>query len=126
MHPGNTSIVAADSMPAVTTASSLELAVQHQFKEATLSLWIDDQLALTRPLHGGSQIRLVVFKSIHGHASETVQLPPGTHVLRLRALSSDQSVDLSKTISATFVSGDDKTLHVSFDKHNTKMQLSLD
>jgi len=32
--------------------ASLELAVQHQFRQATLSLWIDNKLALTRPLHG--------------------------------------------------------------------------
>ena len=112
--------------PPKPAASSLELAVQHQFREATLSLWVDDTLALTRPLRGGSQKHLAVFKSVRGNASETVQLRAGPHTLRLRAQSADQSVDLSKTISAEFANGDDKTLHVTFDKHNTTMQLSLD
>jgi serine/threonine protein kinase len=117
------SILAAQSpKPA---AFSLELAVQHQFKEATLSLWVDDALALTRPLHGGSQKHLVVFKRVQGNATETLQLAAGRHSLRLRAQSADQSVDLSKTISVDFANGDDKTLHVTFDKHNTTMQLSL-
>ena len=114
------------SQPPKPAASSLELAVQHQFREATLSLWVDETLALTRPLRGGSQKHLAVFKSVHGNASETVQLRAGPHTLRLRAQSADQSVDLSKTISAEFANGDDKTLHVTFDKHNTTMQLSLD
>jgi protein kinase-like protein len=114
------------SQPPKPAASSLELAVQHQFREATLSLWVDDTLALTRPLRGGSQKHLAVFKSVHGNASETVQLRAGPHTLRLRAQSADQSVDLSKTISAEFANGDDKTLHVTFDKHNTTMQLSLE
>jgi hypothetical protein len=107
-------------------AASLELAVQHQFREATLSLWVDNTLALTRPLRGGSQKHLVVFKSVHGNASETLQLTAGPHTLRLRAQSADQSVDLSKTIAAEFANGDDKTLHVTFDKRNTTMQLSLE
>jgi len=124
-HPPSNSIVAEESKVTAPPPSSLELAVQHQFKEATLSLWIDDKLALTRSLRGGSQTRLVVFKSVHGNASETLQLPAGDHVIRLRAQSADQSVDLSRTISANFVGGDDKTLHVTFDKHNTTMQLSL-
>jgi hypothetical protein len=114
------------SPPPVPAASSLELAVQHQFREATLSLWVDDTLALTRPLRGGSQKHLVVFTSVHGNASETLQLTAGPHTLRLRAQSADQSVDLSKTISAEFANGDDKTLHVTFDKHNTTMLVSLE
>jgi hypothetical protein len=114
------------SAPPVPAASFLELAVQHQFREATLSLWVDDTLALTRPLRGGSQKHLVVFTSVHGNASETLQLTAGPHTLRLRAQSADQSVDLSKTISAEFANGDDKTLHVTFDKHNTTMQVSLE
>jgi hypothetical protein len=114
------------SLPPEAAASSLELAVQHQFREATLSLWVDDTLALTRPLRGGSQKHLVVFTSVHGNASETLRLKAGSHTLRLRAQSADQSVDLSKTISAEFVNGDDKTLHVTFDKHNTTMQVSLE
>jgi hypothetical protein len=118
--------VAAESKAKLASTSSLELAIQHQFKDATLSLWIDNNLALTRSLRGGSQKRLVVFKSVHGNASETLQLPAGAHVLRLRALSADQSVDLSKTISVNFAMGDDKILHVTFDKHNTNMQLRLE
>jgi serine/threonine-protein kinase len=114
------------SQPSKPAASSLELAVQHQFREATLSLWVDDTLALIRPLRGGSQKHLVVFKSVHGNASETLQLTAGPHTLRLRAQSADQSVDLSRTIAAKFANGDDKTLHVTFDKHNTTMQLSLE
>jgi hypothetical protein len=114
------------SPPPVPAASSLELAVQHQFREATLSLWVDDTLALTRPLRGGSQKHLVVFTSVHGNASETLQLTAGPHTLRLRAQSADQSVDLSRTISAEFANGDDKTLHVTFDRHNTTMQVSLE
>ena len=105
-------------------ASNLDLAVQHQFKDATLFVWIDDRLALTRPLHGGNQKRMVVFNGVRGVDSETLKIPAGRHALRVRALSSDETIDLSKTISAEFVGGGEKSLQVTFDKHNTAMHLS--
>lgn len=119
-HTAGTSQAKAVIVPTAT----LELAVQHQFKEATLSIWIDDQLAITRPLHGGTQKRLVVFNGIRGVGSESIQVPAGKHTLRLRAQTSDQSIDLSKTVSAEFVGGAVKNLQVTFDRHNTAMRLS--
>jgi serine/threonine-protein kinase len=104
--------------------SNLDLAVQHQFKDATLFVWIDDQLTLTRPLHGGNQKRMVVFNGIRGVDSETLKIPAGKHVVRVRALSSDETIDLSKTISSEFIAGGEKSLQVTFDKHNTGMHLS--
>src|ERR1700722_7329230 len=110
--------------PAAVPASTLELAVEHQFKEATLFVWGDNELLLTRPFPGGSQKKLVVFKGIHGLETESLKLPSGTHQLHFRAQSADQTVDLSKTISADFAPGDDKTLQITFDKHNAEMHLT--
>jgi len=107
----------------VVPLSNLDVAVQHQFKDATLFVWVDDQLALTRPLHGGIQKKLVVFNGIRGVDSETLKIPAGKHALRVRALSADQSIDLSKTVSAEFIGGGEKSLQVTFDKHNTAMHL---
>jgi serine/threonine-protein kinase len=104
--------------------ATLDLTVQHQFKDATLSVWIDDKLALTRPLHGGTQKRLVVFNGVRGIESETLQVPAGNHVLRLQAASTDQTINLAKTTSAKFMGGDQKILHITFDKHNTIMRLN--
>ena len=105
----------------VVPLSTVELTVRHQFKDATLSLWVDGKLALTRELHGGVQKRLVVFGKVRGSESETLQVPAGKHILRFRAQTADQTVDLSKTISADLVGGGDKTLAISFEKHNTSM-----
>lgn len=104
--------------------STLDLAVQHQFKDATLFVWVDDKLTLTRPLHGATQKRLVVFNGLHGVESETLKIPAGKHVLRVRAVSSDETIDLSRTASAQFIGGASKSLQVTIDKHNTVMRLS--
>jgi serine/threonine-protein kinase len=103
----------------VVSLSTVELVVRHQFKEATLSVWVDDTLALTRPLHGGTQKRMVVFNDVRGTESETLKVPAGKHTLRFQTQTSDHSFDLSKTITGEFLGGDDRTLQISFDRHNS-------
>jgi len=108
----------------VVPSSTLEMAVQHQFKDATLYVWVDGKLVLTRPLHGTMQKKLVVFSGTRGVDSETLKVPAGKHELRVRALSADQTIDLSRTVSAEFVGGGEKSLQVTFDKRNTAMRLA--
>jgi eukaryotic-like serine/threonine-protein kinase len=108
----------------VVPLSTLDLAVQHQFKDATLYVWVDDKLVLTRPLHGATEKKLVVFSGVRGVDSETLNIPAGKHVLRLRTLSADHAIDLSRTISADFIGGGDKSLQVTFDKRNSGMHLA--
>ena len=108
----------------VVPSSTIDLAVQHQFKDATLYVWVDDKLTLTLPLHGAAQKKLVVFNGIRGVESKTLKVPAGKRILRFRAVSTDQTVDLSKTLSAEFVGGDTKELQVSFDRHNSAMHLN--
>ncbi len=115
------------SLPAkqvIVPSSALDLSIQHQFKDATLFVWVDDNLELTRPLHGGTQKKLVVFNGIRGVDSESMKIPAGKHVLRFRALSTDHTVDLAKTVSADFVGGDTKSLQITFDKHNAAIHIA--
>jgi eukaryotic-like serine/threonine-protein kinase len=112
------------SKQVVVPNSTVNLAVQHQFKDATLYVWVDGKLVLTRPLHGAVQKKLVVFSGTHGVGSETLTVPAGKHELRVRALTADQTIDLSRTVSAEFAGGGEKSLLVTFDKHNTAMHLA--
>src|SRR5215469_4553297 len=121
-HSG--SAPAAANGEVVIPTATLDIAVQHQFKDATLFVWVDNTLALTRPLHGGMQKKMGLFSGVRGVESDTVKIPAGKHILRLRALSTDRTTDLSKTVNADFVGGGDKSLQVTFDKHNTIMRLS--
>ena len=105
-------------------SATLDVAVQHQFKDATLFIYVDGKLALNRSLHGGVQKKLIVFNGVRGVESESLNVPEGSHVLKVRAVSADQATDLSKTVTAQFVVGDNKTLQISFEKHNTQMKLS--
>jgi hypothetical protein len=84
---------------------------------------VDDKVTLTRPLHGGTQKRLVVFNGVRGMESETLKVPAGKHSMRFQVQTADQTVNLSKMLSADLIGGDDKTLQITFDKHNTVMHL---
>jgi eukaryotic-like serine/threonine-protein kinase len=119
-----TAIAPAKKPETAARSATLDLAVQHQFKDATLFLYVDGSLAITRALHGAVQKKLVVFNGVRGVESETVQVPAGRHVLRIRALSTDQTTDLSKTVTADFLPGDAKSLQVTFEKHNAQMRLT--
>jgi len=124
VQPAETASPAAEPVKQVVVSlSTVELAIRHQFKDATLTVWIDDVLALTRPLHGGTQKHLVVFNGVRGVESETLKVPAGKHTLRLRTRTADQTADLSRTITGEFIGGHEQTLQISFDKHNTYMHL---
>ena len=123
-RPPSRQMVSAKTATSEVPPSNLDLAVQHQFKDATLFVWIDDRLALTRALHGGTQKRMVVFNGIRGVDSETLRVPAGRHALRVRALSADETIDLSKTVTTEFIGGGEKSLQVVIDKHNTVMHLT--
>ncbi len=104
--------------------STLDLAVQHQFKDATLFVWVDDKLVLTRPLHGATQKRLVVFNGLKGVESETLKDPGRKTCAPPASAVTDETIDLSKTVSAEFIGGASKSLQVTLDKHNTVMRVS--
>lgn len=103
--------------------ATLDLGVQHHFKDATLFVYIDGKLSLTRPLHGAMQKKLVFFSGVRGTESDSLEIPAGRHLIRVRALSTDQTTDLSKTASADFLAGDQKSLEVTFEKHNSAIRL---
>ncbi len=124
VSPKNRSVLAVRKQQIVVPLSTIELAVQHQFKDATLFVWVDDKLTITRPLHAAAQKRLIVFSGLKGSAMETLKIPAGKHEIRVRTLSADQTIDLSRTVSGDFVGGGDKSLQVSIEKHNTVMRLS--
>jgi serine/threonine protein kinase len=103
--------------PARVAPASLQIEVEHQFTEATLSIWVDDHLAYTRPLHGTVKKHLVFSRGIQGYRSDAVELAPGKHRVRVRVHSPVKAYDQSKTVAGNFVSGHETVLRINFAKH---------
>ena len=101
----------------------LEIEVDHNFPEATLSIWVDDHLSFTYPLQGTEKKRLVVFHHVQGHEIHAVEVPAGNHVLRVK-VTADSSGEQVETIQGKFARGSEKLLRIQFDK-NRKMNLDL-
>jgi hypothetical protein len=92
--------------------STLTLKVQHGFRSALLSVWIDGELAYSSKLTGTMKKKLgLIPESVQGNLAHTIPLPSGTRELRIRVETPDGSVQ-EQTVSADFVRNGDRTLVV--------------
>jgi len=118
------SLTANSPAPSIPPAT-LEIDVEHKFAQAKLTVWIDDQVNYIHTLEGTHKRVLGVFHHSEGHEFHALQIPPGNHQLRIEVSSGEPPLDQATTVSANFTSGDEKMLHVTFDKHG-EMTLSLE
>ncbi|MGC2248944.1 MAG: hypothetical protein WA609_20240, partial [Terriglobales bacterium] len=117
------------TQPVVTPAavavadSNVEIQIESRFPDATLKIWIDDKLAYWHPLHDRKR-RLLL---LGGASKETLTLPvsSGTHAVRIEVRSAAEQYDETKTVDGDFLSGGDRSLSVSFDKHSKEMRVTL-
>jgi hypothetical protein len=92
--------------------SILHVKVQHGFRSALLSVWIDGELAYSSKLTGSMKKKLgLIPESVQGNLAQTIPLVSGTRELRVRVETPDGSVQ-EQTISAEFVRNGERTLFV--------------
>jgi serine/threonine-protein kinase len=106
------------SSPGATVAlATLHIRVEHRFPEAEVMLWIDDKLAYEHSVAGAVKKRMVVFKAVEGHESDSVRTSAGDHQIRVRVQSEDKVFDDSGTISATLPADGERSLRIVCEKH---------
>jgi eukaryotic-like serine/threonine-protein kinase len=105
--------------------ATLDIEIEHKFPQAQLSIFVDSALTYTHPLEGVDKKRLVVFHSVQGHEFHAVQIPEGNHQIRATITTDPSAPDHSGVVTGNFVSGQEKMLHIHFDKHG-EMSLSLE
>jgi hypothetical protein len=82
--------------------ASLHLRVQHSFRSADLSVWVDQELVYSGKLRGTLKKRLVLIPdSVQGTLSEVFSVSSGAHQVRVRIASDDGSTE-EDSISADF------------------------
>jgi serine/threonine-protein kinase len=107
----------------IAAPATLDIEVDHKFAEAKLSIWVDDRLSYTRTLEGTDKKHLVLFHHVQGHEIHAMQIPAGTHHLRVQITAGENSSDQS--VTGDFSSGSEKLLRVFFDKRG-EMNLNLE
>src|SRR6266704_1407447 len=90
--------------------SILHVKVQHGFRSALLSVWIDGELAYSSKLTGSMKKKLgLIPESVQGNLAQTIPLASGTRELRVRVETPDGSVQ-EQTVGAEFVRNGERTL----------------
>ena len=103
----------------------LEIEIDHNFAEAHMAIWVDDQLTYTHPLAGMEKKHLVLFRRVQGHEFHAVQILPGKHLLRVQVSPGAGATEQSGTVEGEFAGGTEKMLRIQFSK-NGEMNLSLE
>ena len=93
--------------------ASLHFTLQHGFRSADLSLWVDGDLAYSGKLRGSTKKKFgLIPGSVYGRLSEIVPVSPGTHQIRVRVKSEDGSTQ-QDSLTGDFVRNSERELSVS-------------
>lgn len=93
--------------------SVLRLKVQHAFRSAQLTVWIDGSQVYSGRLIGSTRKRFgLIPEAAGGSLSETLSVSSGNHQVRVRVAPDDGSVQ-EDTIAGEFASQSQRTLSVS-------------
>jgi hypothetical protein len=103
--------------------SDVQIQIENRFSDAMLKIWIDDKLAYWHPLHDRKKHLLL----LGGGSKETLTLPvsAGTHAVRIEVRSAAEQYDETKTVDGEFLTGGERSLSISFDKHSKEMRVAL-
>lgn len=92
--------------------STLRLKVQHSFRSGEMQVFIDDDRFYSGKLIGASKKKLLFGESVQGNLSETLQVPSGSHRIRVRMASDDGTVQ-EDSINGDFARNSGRTLLVT-------------
>ncbi|HEY7097216.1 MAG TPA: hypothetical protein VH437_10870 [Terriglobales bacterium] len=93
--------------------SNLRVTVQHSFRTADFSLWIDDHLAYAGKLTGSTKRKFGVLPgSVQGTLSQTVGVDSGSHTIKVKIASEDGSIE-EQSINGDFAQKTERELLVS-------------
>jgi serine/threonine protein kinase len=97
--------------------------IEHQFREANASIWFDHRLVYERTLQGTAKRRAVLFRRTVGTQSDTMRVPVGTHVLRVRVRAPAEGYDENRTLTVQLPSNQEQTLRIICEKKNHRLQV---
>jgi hypothetical protein len=93
--------------------ASMHLKVQHGFRSADFSLWIDGDLTYSGKLQGSVKKKFgLIPESVQGSLSEVVPISAGTHQIRVQVVSEDGSTQ-QDSLSGDFARNTERELSVS-------------
>ena len=108
---------AAPAPPAAPTPipspAHVALTLEHPFKSGKMKVWIDDQSILEEPLESTVKKKLFVFKSRQGKEVASLDVPAGTHSLRVQV--EGDGTTLTRRLRTLFRAGEVRRLQARVD-----------
>src|SRR6266849_7035402 len=94
--------------------ASLHLKLQHDFRDAQVSLWVDDDLAYSATIAGSTKKKfgLIPTDSVQGNLSQIIPVRSGQHDIRLR-IEPDDATMHEDSIRGDFADYTERDLAVS-------------
>src|SRR4029077_1427571 len=91
--------------------ASLHLRLQHDFRNARIAVWVDDDLAYSGKITGSTKKRfgLIPTDSVQGNLSQVIPVRSGQHDIRLR-IEPDDSAMQEDSISGDFFNHTERDL----------------
>ena len=102
--------------PSAARTVPLRISVNPKVKDASLTVWVDNQRVLQKELETASKKKGGLFG--HAEQTETVYIAPGGHQLRVNVQSSQNGYDESHSLRANFPEGSQRVLSVGFSGDN--------
>jgi tRNA A-37 threonylcarbamoyl transferase component Bud32 len=108
-HPGT-------DAPAQPQPATLRVSVEPRIKDANLTMWLDDHLILERQLEPTFKKKFLLFGRAGEKQSQSINIAPGWHSIRVRVLSSTS--EESYSLRRNFTEASNRVLIVTFANEN--------
>jgi serine/threonine protein kinase len=106
-------------------SATMQLALEHAFEEANVTVWIGDKQALSQTLRGEKK-RMLMFQRTHGTFIDKLPVAAGQHLVRVRIQSPGESFDATQSVNGDFAKSAQYVLHARCDKKRKELKLDLE
>lgn len=107
------------------TETEWDVEIQHEFSDASISIWLDRKLICQQDLHAETKRHGLFFKKVPGTESIELSVPAGEHWIVVQVKSAAAHYDQSKKIIESFSSKGKNVLHVYCDEEKHSLELAL-
>jgi serine/threonine-protein kinase len=97
--------------------ASLRISVEPKIA-SSLTVWVDDHTVLRRKLEASPKRRFLMFGRAGTKQSQSIDISPGRHTIRVRVESSTDSYEESHSIRSNFTEGSKRVVTVTFNNEN--------
>ena len=120
-------LVLAMKLSAPTGTAKLQVKMQHSFRSAEVTIWVDERIAYTGHLSGVARKRfgLLPTNTVQGSFSQALQVPSGAHNVRVQVSAPSEAFDQTARIEGHFAPNTETEMQISPVRRNNDLTLAF-